>query len=777
MATTSWEQAEFAQAAGHFAAGRFTQAEDACRRLLAATPEHPDLLHLLGLVAYQTGRADLAARHISKAIALRPGNATYHFNLALAWTGQGQPDDAIAAYAKAIALKPDYVKAQINLGNLHRDKGELDEAMELYSRAIAIKPDYAQAHNNLGGIHWDQGRLGSAEACYRRAVGLTPGDAQMQRNLGSVLQGQGKLDEAVACYHRAIAAAPQDADSYFHLARALHERDRAGDSEAALRQGLRLMPDAAPELAMLALLLLQQGRQLEAQDAILQSLHTRECDAGRQIFAYCVRRFGWMGDSSAAQDLMERALREAWDRPNDLAKGAADMLAQAGGELDISHPLLAALLRHAPNADMVLERKLTQARRALVENAQEGTELSGTVFYSALAQQCFINEYVFAFDDDEMGQALALRGRLEDALSVGGDVPVSLLLAVAAYFPLGTLSQSQRLVDMSWPDEIREVIVQQIVQPAEEQRLRAGITRLTPVEDAVSQRVQAQYEENPYPRWVHTGPVQAAKGTAHLLHEKFPLTVSRPSAPQRRFDILIAGSGTGQHSIETAQCFPAAQVLAMDLSLSSLSYALRKTNEIGLTRIEYGQGDIMALDGLDRSFDLIESVGVLHHMGDPFAGWGKLVKRLAPGGYMRLGFYSATARRPIAAARALVAAAGYDGGNDAIRKTRQDIAGWPDRQVVEALLCTPDFFTTSNCRDLVFHTEEHCLTLEQIAAFLKDNRLHFLGFDVEEEIRSAYRRRFSNDPAATNLEQWAAFEADNPFSFAAMYQFWVQQAP
>ena len=62
-------------------------------------------------------------------------------------------------------------------------------------------------------------------------------------------------------------------------------------------------------------------------------------------------------------------------------------------------------------------------------------------------------------------------------------------------------------------------------------------------------------------------------------------------------------------------------MLAIDLSLKSLSFAKRKSQEIGLKNIKYIQADILDLKNLNKSFDVIESVGVLHHMKDPMIGW------------------------------------------------------------------------------------------------------------------------------------------------------------
>ena len=88
-------------------------------------------------------------------------------------------------------------------------------------------------------------------------------------------------------------------------------------------------------------------------------------------------------------------------------------------------------------------------------------------------------------------------------------------------------------------------------------------------------------------------------------------------------------------------------MLAVDLSLSSLCYAKRKTPAPFADRIEYAQGDILELGAIGRSFDLIDCAGVLHHMADPLEGWRVLLTLLRPGGIMHLGFYSELGRRDV----------------------------------------------------------------------------------------------------------------------------------
>jgi hypothetical protein len=142
---------------------------------------------------------------------------------------------------------------------------------------------------------------------------------------------------------------------------------------------------------------------------------------------------------------------------------------------------------------------------------------------------------------------------------------------------------------------------------------------------------------------------------------------------------------------------------------------------------------------------------------------------------MLLSLYSEAARRRIVAARRRIADWGYGPSADDIRRCRQDL--WdldksPDLRIVN----TYDFFGISTCRDLLFHVQEWQTDLPTIGAFLRDNGLTFLGFETDNATLGAYRRRFPDDPAATDLTNWQAFENDNPDTFSRMYQFWIQKS-
>lgn len=143
---------------------------------------------------------------------------------------------------------------------------------------------------------------------------------------------------------------------------------------------------------------------------------------------------------------------------------------------------------------------------------------------------------------------------------------------------------------------------------------------------------------------------------------------------------------------------------------------------------------------------------------------------------MRLGFYSEMARCHIASLRRKRADQGPPATADEIRRARQELLSMADQVDAASVVQGADFYTTSACRDLLFHVQETRLTLPEIDRFLRENGLAFVGFSVDAPTLRAYRKQHPLDPAAVDLGNWHRFELAHPDTFSGMYQFWVQKA-
>jgi 2-polyprenyl-3-methyl-5-hydroxy-6-metoxy-1,4-benzoquinol methylase/Flp pilus assembly protein TadD len=472
---------------------------------------------------------------------------------------------------------------------------------------------------------------------------------------------------------------------------------------------------------------------------------------------------------SAAVTAPMRRLAAAWPRQAPLR----ELLGADGARAMAREAMLLALLQSKIVHDLELERLLTAIRRGLLQQAiddpTQRVDGDCLAFFCALAQQCFLNEYVFALGDVELAQWPRVHDRIAAALTADAKIATLDLIVAASYLPLHTLPRASSLLARSWPDAIDRLLTQQIREPLEEESDRKEIPTLTPIDDAVSLQVRDQYEESPYPRWTAVPQIEPTT-VANFLRDR--LNIVPISWPQTivGVDILIAGCGTGSHSIDSALRFPKARILAIDISRTSLAYARRKSRALGLANIDYGQADILKLAALGRRFDVIESVGVLHHLADPAAGWRVLLSLLRPHGLMLVGLYSATARQSLAAARAFIAERGYRATADDIRTCRQDL--------IQRLGMPPfrDFSSTSGCRDLLFNVMEHQFTIPQIREFLDANGLTFLGFSqLPPHVLRQFQQQFPDATASRDLGSWHAFEQANPLTFGNMYFFWVQK--
>ena len=189
--------AKLAEVIDYHGRGDYEQAGDVCQEILHAHPNHPDALHLMGLLA---GRR----RDYSRAIELLE-----------------QAIDADQA-------QPTYL---LNLGKIRRAAGCTQAAVDAYRRSLVLDPMNPEAHSDLGAVLHESGDLDGAVACYRRALEANPDRARVLYNLGVALRELGRIDEAIEQMQRMLERVPRHPAPHLMLAGLLLER---GDAEAAL---------------------------------------------------------------------------------------------------------------------------------------------------------------------------------------------------------------------------------------------------------------------------------------------------------------------------------------------------------------------------------------------------------------------------------------------------------------------------------------------------------------------------------------------------------------
>src|SRR4051794_31532841 len=114
-------------AQAHHQAGHRAEAEDLYRQGLGRSPGPHVGLQLLGVLAMQDRRLDLAVDCLRQSVHIQPTIPEYHGNLGNAFKEQGRFDEAIASYRRALELKPTLAEAHNNLGVALQSQGKDEE--------------------------------------------------------------------------------------------------------------------------------------------------------------------------------------------------------------------------------------------------------------------------------------------------------------------------------------------------------------------------------------------------------------------------------------------------------------------------------------------------------------------------------------------------------------------------------------------------------------------------------------------------------------------------
>ena len=501
------------------------------------------------------------------------------------------------------------------------------------------------------------------------------------------------------------------------------------------------------------------------------------------------RDFGWfiasvegLKPSPFVDHTFIRALEESWIWPESLVLSVARYLAAkwpraltgtpAPGEPQlievVRDPVLLTLLRQTPALTPGLEKLLARVRYGALRTVMAHGDLEAFIgTMTSLAIRGWHSGYALTLPmeprhKDDHAREAALVAELGHQLEEGGREGSDLVAAIAVYGAYAPPEPKQLQAALATGNPVVKYIEENVTAPRLRQREIAQSLVPVTTMDPSSAEVAHQYEAHPYPAWIGQSensvqlppPVLAALG---------------PDGPKAVQSVLVAGCGTGQHAAVAARVWPRAEILAVDISRTSLAYAIDRTHAETRDRIRFELADILEIDQLGRRFQVIESMGVLHHLSDPEAGLQALTRVLEPGGIIGIGLYSAAARARLAAVRDRFDQEDMQ-SDEAVRRFR----AWALAELnAPELLYSADFYSIGGCRDTFFHVREHCYSLEQIGEMLERAGLRLLAVQTPPRAEE----RLASVPEPADLAGWAAAERTRDDLFLSMYEVWAQATP
>jgi tetratricopeptide (TPR) repeat protein len=241
-------------------AGHLVEAEALYQRTLAIRPNHPDALHLLGVIASQTGRHELSVQLIELAIQQDENNPLYYANCGLSLDALNRFEQALQKYDRALAIHPDYAEALFNRGVTLQKLRRLDQAVRSYDRAVAARPNYAEALCNRGVVLQELGRFADALASYDRALGVRPNFAEALSNRGNALKAVNRLEDALESYDQALALRPDYVEVLYNRGNTLKELKRLEDAVESYDRAVSSCPHYAEAFSNRGAALEELGR-------------------------------------------------------------------------------------------------------------------------------------------------------------------------------------------------------------------------------------------------------------------------------------------------------------------------------------------------------------------------------------------------------------------------------------------------------------------------------------------------------------------------------------
>lgn len=197
--------------------GMLSQAEKICRDIILANDKYHPAYHLLGQLAFQSGRDELAAQMLHKAASLDVNRATYQRDLAEILCVSGKHQDALSVVNRAIGLNSNDPKSHYIAGMVLSALNSIDQAINANKNALKLSPDHGLAHNNLGALFEATGQLTEAKKAYSKAIKINKNHAEAQNNLATILIFEGDTKGAKKHFEAAIKIRPSYIEAHHNL--------------------------------------------------------------------------------------------------------------------------------------------------------------------------------------------------------------------------------------------------------------------------------------------------------------------------------------------------------------------------------------------------------------------------------------------------------------------------------------------------------------------------------------------------------------------------------
>ena len=239
--------------------------------------------------------------------------------------------------------------------------------------------------------------------------------------------------------------------------------------------------------------------------------------------------------------------------------------------------------------------------------------------------------------------------------------------------------------------------------------------------------------------------------------------------------VLVAGCGSGQDLFAACATYPGARVAALDASAEKLAHAALRCEEAGLRGIDFVPGSLRDVPPLGWTFDVIECLGMQRRVPDADLGCETLARCSRPGSLLRLAVFSDATCRVVGALRDSAQVNGVTNRLADLRDFRIELLEGRHGALPPGLLRSPDFFTASGLRDLLFADEVSTLGTSVWRAILDLHGFEFICEEVNADLARAARAAGFPDTDVWSIRDSRRFEREDAFAFGGVQLLWFER--
>lgn len=657
-----------------------------------------------------------------------------------------------ASLNKADRLNPEFRWLHEQALQLYKssDSAQLEQAFQYALSAYQLQPQFIANLNLLARIELTRLNYRAGEKWCEIGLQTNPKSISLLYSRGHLALAQNKLDQAEHYFTKVLGISRVATKALNYLA---HINLLKGNHVAAFQAYSELIKT--------------QKDNVQLQSKLFESISHLTADFYNEELELDLLRYldFQQVDYSQLSSLATSLLKHKFQLTEQGCVAELDLIAQDA--------LLLKCLTRFYFTDPLIERLLITLRKSLLLACSQNLQIDNHLLplISSIGHQCWLNEsvwYMTKQEQDIVHQLEILAEKVLQQDSAPSPQLQAILALVLMYKPLTGSLLAAAVANQRWPQD--SLIAQQANELVHLSQQKKKLKSFSHCDDSVSLQVQQQYNQNPYPRWSCIGYNEPAD-YMESLQSHFPMLKNRWRKQNGRLNVLVAGCGTGRHALRLAKYFPKLKVTAIDLSHTALAYAQYKQEaHYPTVDVEFLQGDILKVSNLKQQYDLIECSGVLHHMQEPTTGLKALAGQLKPGGIIKVALYSEQARVAITELRKLLGEK-LPKNEDDIRLLREALLQNTLPGLWENLFKSPDFYSLSGCRDLIFHTQEHQFNVLELPGFLQSAGIEWIGMLAPPNSNDIVKKR-GRIAGELSVQEWHEIEQKHNSLFAGMYQFY-----